>query len=136
MNNDTDGNLAALAVYEKEQNALAQLEDFISKREDEMFDEIKAGTFNPERLIELQVIHFENNGEVDDLFRDLLTSNDEETIEITGVRCIDQKYAFYHSFHDCEHVQKQMQEWAEEDLNQEAEDNYNEAACEARDCEY
>ena len=121
------------AEYYKQQDEQAENEEFIARRVDDMFDEVKAGKFNPERLAELFVIHLENNGTVENCIRDLLISDDKETIEVTGVRCIDEKYAFYHNFYRCEHVQTQMQEWAEEDLTQESEDNYNEAACEDRD---
>ena len=132
--NNVDGNLAALAVYEKEQDALAQLEEFISNRVDDMFGEVRAGKFDPERLLQLQIIQFENNGEVDNYYRDLLKS-DSDNYYNASLQC---KAAtnFADNFYNCEHVQTQMKEWAEEDLNQEAEDNCNESACEARDDEF
>ena len=136
MNNDTDGNLAALAVEEKKQCDLDTKAEKEANRVDDMFKELKAGEFDPVRLIELQVIHFENNGEVDDLFRNLLIddktfvgSKTNDLLKLTSV------VLFQDNFYRCEHVQKQMQEWAEEDLTQEAEDNRNEAECEERDNE-
>lgn len=133
--NNTDGNLAALAVYEKEQDALAQLEDFIAKRVNEMEKEIKSGDFDPYRLNELREIHFDNNGEVDDLFRNLLISNSEINLALDEALKISSVNDFADNFFQCVRVEAQIQEWAEEDLTQEAEDNRNESACEARDCD-
>ena len=123
------------AEYYKQQDEQAVKEEFIAKRTDSMFDEVKAGTFNPYRLIELQVTHFENNGEVDNLFRDLLKIDESDAPMIIAMKATSDKCLFLQNFYRCEHVQAQMTEWAEYDLTQEAEDNYNERACEARDCD-
>ena len=45
MNNDTHGNLAALAVYEKEQAQLDLKADAVDAKENEIIEAIKNGTY-------------------------------------------------------------------------------------------
>jgi hypothetical protein len=43
--NNTDGNLAALAVYEKEQEVLDRKADAVDAKENDIIEDIKSGTY-------------------------------------------------------------------------------------------
>jgi len=111
------------AEYYKQQDEQAEKEEFIAKRVNEMWKDLHSGDLDIELIIELREIFFDNNGESDYLFKAMLIGD-----QYGATKLID-------CFSDCEHVNEHMNERAEHDLTQEAEDNYNERACEARDCD-
>ena len=117
------------------QQKLINKGDAISARTSVMFDELRAGTFDDERSIELRELHFDGSGEVDGLFKLLIMNGTGLPASIETMFKLDSLNNFTCNFYRCKHVQKQIEEWAEEDLSKEDEDNFNESQCEQRDCE-